>query len=479
MKSFFQRYSSLITLIGLALLAVIMLLLLSWGISTSNLAAAMASGAVLALDIVISGSLVMAPDDLRSQATERTLRLASSTLSHMRDGLTPENCNAVCQLLLPETQACAIVMTDTTHVLAVVGEMTSSTYVGAPNSGTTLEVLRSGRMETFSAKDLSSKASRPQTGAADDVQNAQNAQPTPPAQPAQPAEGNGPHSARDTYAAGIIAPLVVSEKPVGTLELYYKGARQIDRTQLKIASGLADLLSTQLTAYELDLQAELTAKAEVKALQAQINPHFLFNTLNTIASFTRTDPSKARDLLRQFSVFYRRTLESSESLIPLTQELEQTRRYLSIEKARFGEDRIIESEHVGPALGSIMVPSFLVQPIVENSVRHAMRDDGPLHIDIHVALDGDDVLVAVADDGLGMEPEVADALLEPQPIHKDNGQGRGTGIALRNVSERVERFFGAGSGLEILSKVDEGTCVTLRLAGAAPKVDAQAKDLLG
>lgn len=454
MRARVPEHSGILALVAFVVVAVLMLLLLSWGISTGNLVAAMVSGAFLAIDIVMSGSVVMVPDNLRSQATERTLRLASSTLTHMRDGLTPENCTAVCQLLLPETQACAISMTDTDSVLAFVGDAVSDSHVGSPNSAPTEEVLRSGRMETFSSRDLTERAAREDAART----------------------SRGRAYTVDGYSAGIIVPLVVSEKVVGTLKLYYHTARQIDRTQLKIASGLAELLSTQLTAYELDQQAELTAKAEVKALQAQINPHFLFNTLNTIASLTRTDPARARDLLRQFAVFYRRTLESSESLIPLSQELEQTRRYLGIEKARFGEERIVESEHVGAGLGAVMVPGFLIQPIVENSVRHAMRDDGPLHIDIHVALDGDDVLIAVADDGLGMEQEVADSLAaEPRATGATGGSG--AGIALWNVSERLKRFFGAGSGLEILSKVGEGTCVTLRLAGAAPKEEDAATGL--
>ena len=148
-------------------------------------------------------------------------------------------------------------------------------------------------------------------------------------------------------------------RAISEFKFYYRHDLDIDRTQLAIAEGLGYLLSTQLSSYELDRQAELTARAEVKALQAQINPHFLFNALNTIASFTRTNPTKARDLLREFSLFYRRTLEYSEkSLIPLSQELEQTRRYLRSEKARFGEDRIVETEHVEAGCESLPVPSF-------------------------------------------------------------------------------------------------------------------------
>ena len=248
-----------------------------------------------------------------------------------------------------------------------------------------------------------------------------------------------------------------------------RNGQQVDRTQLTIARGLASLLSAQLSSYELDRQAELTARAEVKALQAQINPHFLFNALNTMAALTRTDPAKARDLLREFSLFYRRTLESSDSLITLDQELEQTRRYLTIEKARFGEDRIVESEYLEEGLDEIMVPSFLVQPIVENSVRHAMRDAGALHIDVHATTDGSDVLIAVADDGLGMDDDVAEML--QQQAQLANNREEGTGIALRNVAERIERFYGKGSGIEIMSKLGEGTVVMLRLADAAPAND--------
>ena len=423
----------------LVLLILAMIILLSWGISESSLWASMLAGSALAMVVVLGGSAVLIPDDLRSQATERTLRMASSTFEHMRGGLTPENCYAVCQIVLPETQAEAVAITDTKCVLAYVGDQAPAYPPGSPNTVPTNEVLRSGRMETFSTRSKRYNAM----------------------------EGFSRVEDEYGFPVGIIAPLVVADRPIGTLKLYYRNGQQIDRTQLVIARGLATLLSSQLTSHELDVQAELTARAEVKALQAQINPHFLFNTLNTIASLTRTNPTQARDLLREFSMFYRRTLESSDSRIPLTQELEQTRRYLTIEKARFGEDRIVETEHVEGSLGEVLVPSFLVQPIVENSVRHAMREEGPLNIDIHVATDGRDVLIAVADDGLGMDEEAAERLLDPTSTTQNNGSG--TGIALRNVAERIERFYGVGSGIEIMSKPGEGTVVTLRLADAVPR----------
>ncbi len=419
--------------------AVVLAVVLVGVVDDPAVVVAMLVGCALAGIIVMSGAIGLAPEDTRSEATERTLRVATATLGHLHGGLTAENARAICAMLLPETSAAGIAITDTETVLAYEGTIDTPFVPGSKNAKPTLEVLESKRMETFVSVDQESQ----------DVRRF--------------SIGNR----RQGHAFGIIVPLLVQEHAVGTVKLYYRRDVEIDRTQLAIAEGLGTLLSTQLSSYELDRQAELTARAEVKALQAQINPHFLFNTLNTIASFTRTNPTKARDLLREFSMFYRRTLESSEkTLISLSQELEQTRRYLKIEKARFGENRIVETEHVEEGCEELPVPSFLIQPIVENAVRHAMRDEGPLHVDVQVVTDGDDILIAVADDGLGMDKVVADRLLagagEPHPSDSSHG----TGMALRNVAERIERFYGVGSGVEIVSKPGEGTCVTLRLGGA-------------
>ncbi len=440
------RASGRIAGAALVACALVLSVVLLRSVNDGLVAVAMLVGCGFAAVIVLGGVINLVPDNTRSEATERTLRMAAVTLAHLRGGLTEENARAICALLLPETRAVGIAITDTTKVLALEGPVDTPFVPGTANAKPTLEVLESKRMETFVSVDQESQ----------DVRRFSIGR------------------RRDGHLFGVIVPLFVQERAVGTIKLYYRRDLDIDRTQLAIAEGLGSLLSTQLSSYELDRQAELTARAEVKALQAQINPHFLFNTLNTIASFTRTNPTKARDLLREFSTFYRRTLESSEkTLISLSQELEQTRRYLKIEKARFGESRIVETEHVESGCGELPVPSFLVQPIVENAVRHAMRDEDPLHIDIQVATDGDDILIAVVDDGLGMDKAVADRLLAAAAEPRANAApGQGTGMALRNVAERVERFFGAGSGVEIVSKPDEGTSVTLRLVGGRGRLVA-------
>lgn len=392
---------------------------------------------LLAMAAVCLGdvALLVVPDELRANATDRTLRMASSALAHTSGGLTTENCQAICRLLLPETKAMALAMTNREVVLAYVGEASSSYPPRSPiRTPATHKVLESGRMETFTS--------------------------------IAPEGGGDPQDLRGVVPAGIVVPIIVRDAPIGTIKFYYRHRRDMDRTQLAIARGFGEVLSTQFSADELDRQVELTAKAEVKALQAQINPHFLFNTLNTIAALTRTDPTQARDLLREFATFYRQTLENSESRIPLARELEQTRRYLKFEYARFGEDRIVERESVEAGCADVPVPAFMVQPLVENTVRHAMRDEGPLHIDIHATREGDDVLVSVTDDGLGMDEATAERLLS-QASAPDRDNPRGTGVALHNVAERVKRFYGIGSGVEIMSKPGEGTSVTVRLVGAA------------
>lgn len=391
----------------------------------------------------LSGRLSRLGDMRSSQATEHILSLASKTLDLMRDGLSQLSCQDVCRLLLPETTAIAVAMTDTESVLAYEGALAADFPPGSPiHTAATLEVLQTGQLGMF------------QTRGDDDPANT---------------SGKVPELPRNVRG-GIVVPLNVQNRTYGTIKFYFRSPADIDCTQLAIARGFGQLLSTQLSTHELDRQAELTAKAEVKALQAQINPHFLFNTINTIAAFTRTDPTQARALLREFAVFYRQTLESSDQLIPLSRELEQTRRYLRFEHARFGEDRIKESEHIAPGCGDVLVPAFIVQPVVENAVRHAMRDDGPLHIDIRADADGDDMLIAVADDGLGMDDATRKSLLAGTNCRRDgtcSKDEKGTGIALRNVSERLDRFYGYGSGLDIMSKPGEGTCVTMRLARTA------------
>jgi two-component system sensor histidine kinase LytS len=256
--------------------------------------------------------------------------------------------------------------------------------------------------------------------------------------------------------AAIIVPLILRERPVGILKFYYRSSVKIDETQRAMAEGLSGLLSMQLSLAELDAQRDQAAKMELRALQAQINPHFLFNTINTIASLIRTNPARARILLREFAVFYRRTLEGSQDLISLAQEHLQTLRYLGFEIARYGEERVILTSLIENGLEKVMVPAFILQPLVENAVAHGMRDDAPLHIEIRANREGNDVVIYVKDDGVGIPKDRLPQVLDADQAHM--------GIALKNVDDRLKGYFGGESGLEVNSVLGSGTTVRLTLS---------------
>ena len=375
----------------------------------------------------------LTPDTLRSQYTEQTLAVASEMLEDITCGLTPESAEQICRRLLPHTRAMTIAVTDREVVLACVGELSEDFPAGSSiHPPATRYVIDHGIAQSFTnVMDV-----------------------------------RGEQGRRRHIPAGIIAPLMVRGQAVGTLKFYFRSPRHVNRTQYALASGFAELLSTQLTVHELERQSELTARAEIRALQAQINPHFLFNTLNTIAALTRTEPLRARELLREFSQFYRATLENSGQLIPVKREIAQTLRYLKFEKARFGEDRIVVTANVDEDAEDMQIPAFVIQPLVENAVRHAMPDEGPLGISITVAMAGDRaVSIEVADDGVGMDEQTAMRLFDQSvtPPDPNAPQGGGAGVAMHNISERIKRFYGPKSRTSVESEPGHGTAVRLHL----------------
>ena len=215
-----------------------------------------------------------------------------------------------------------------------------------------------------------------------------------------------------------------------------------------------------MAASALEEQTQLATRMELKMLQSQINPHFLFNTINTIASLIRTDPETARKLLREFAVFYRRTLEDSADLIVFAREMEQTKRYYTFEVARFGADRVEMEMRIDPRVEDMLVPPFLLQPLVENAVRHAMPSEGKLTIEVTGEVTGNDVIVRVCDNGVGMTEEARCNILHPE-------SSLGLGIAVKNVHDRICGYFGPGTHMEVESELGKGTCVILVLKEGA------------
>lgn len=265
--------------------------------------------------------------------------------------------------------------------------------------------------------------------------------------------------------AAIIVPLKMGSSIQGTLKFYYPKPSRISETQISVAEGFGQLLSTQIAALQLEEQKKLATSMELKALQSQINPHFLFNIINTMASLVRTDPNKARVMLREFAVFYRQTLENSSDLISLSREVEQTVRYLSLEQARFGEDRLAVEVDIGEEVRAMQVPAFMVQPLVENAVKHAMPAEGKLTISISGTLDGDDVYLHVNDDGIGMKEEALKNIMAPK-------SETGLGIAVKNINDRLRGYYGEKAYMDIQSELGKGTSVTLFLPDCCESVEA-------
>jgi two-component system, LytTR family, sensor histidine kinase LytS len=260
------------------------------------------------------------------------------------------------------------------------------------------------------------------------------------------------------FGSAIVVPLRGGENMVGCMELYRLHEHGVSRLDVELANGLAHLFSNQLELGEIELQRKLVAEAEIKALQAQINPHFLFNAISTIISYTRTDPQTASTLLVKLAEFFRKNISPVAHEVPLSAELEHCRAYLAIEQARF-EERLNIVYEIDELALSCKVPSLVLQPLVENGVRHGIlpREGGGI-IQIGARREGNDLLVYVKDDGVGMTRERVQSLLsERQPQLPSTGTG--LGLALRNVDRRLTALYGRERALKIDSEPGEGTTV--------------------
>lgn len=366
------------------------------------------------------------PDHVRALQSDRMLKIANESLAYLRQGLTPESAGEVCRIVLRESEAAAVAITDSQTVLGFAGVGEEHHHVGGP-------IITKATHEALDHDEPRILHSKEDIGC--------------------------PEPACRLRAA-IVVPLEQRNVPVGTLKFYYTSDKLLNETQLAMAEGLARLLSTQLELAELEHQTDLARDMELKALQAQINPHFLFNTINTIAAFIRTDPAEARRLLRNFGAFYRRTLEQASDLVTVERELEFVRMYLELEQARFGERLVLEFD-VDPEALDQPLPAFMLQPLVENAIGHGMRPDGStLTVRISGRCTPDALELSVADDGVGIPESRLATVFDP-------GTSAGLGIALRNVRDRLRGYFGSDSTLEIESAPGVGTTVTLRIVPLA------------
>ncbi|MEZ2391127.1 sensor histidine kinase [bacterium RCC_150] len=255
----------------------------------------------------------------------------------------------------------------------------------------------------------------------------------------------------------VIAPIRAGNRVVGAVAAL---APQAGAGLVRATSELAAWVAVQVELAELDASRTLLMEAEVRALRAQISPHFIYNSLNAIASFINTDPERARQLVVEFADFTRYSFRRHGEFTTLAEELRSIDRYLLLERARFG-DRLQVSLRIAPEVLSTVIPFLSLQPLVENAVRHGLEaKEGPGRITICANDSGAFAEVTVEDDGVGIDPGHLRSVLA--------GQSDGNHVGLRNVDSRLRQVYGDEHGLVIETAPGEGTLITMRVPKSQP-----------
>jgi len=338
---------------------------------------------------------VLAPGE---EGVRAALHAAAATLPHLRKGLTRESAGKAIGHLHALTQAVGVLIDDGETVLAADGLPAKEDLSWLPDSE---------RVEVV----------------------------------------HGPSPFGNT----VIAPLLVGGERIGRLAAFYGPERRLRPEDTRVVSEVAALVSAQVELSALAEQEERLARAELRALRAQISPHFIYNALAAVANSIHTKPEEARELLTEFAEFTRYAFRGNRSYVTLADELHYVQKYLRLEQARFG-DRLQVRVSVAPEVLTAVVPVLSMQPLVENAVRHGVEKAvGPCRVEILGADLDTDVELTVRDGGAGMSAEAASDALA----------GRGDGIGLANVHARLQSTFGPEYGLEVESTPGEGTVVKM------------------
>ncbi|MER6509979.1 histidine kinase [Nonomuraea sp. NPDC048881] len=261
----------------------------------------------------------------------------------------------------------------------------------------------------------------------------------------------------------VVVPLTTDDRLVGALAAYGQNA---SAGLVRAAQEVAGWVNSQLELAELDRSRTLLMEAEVRALRAQISPHFIYNSLTTIASFVRTDPERARELLLEFADFTRYSFRRHGEFTTLAEELHSIERYLTLEHARFG-DQLQVTLRIAPEVLPVAVPFLCLQPLVENAVRHGLESrNGVGRITIIAEDAGAECRISVEDDGLGMDPDRLRRILAGEIAPTG-------GVGLANVDERLRQVYGDEYGLVVETGTGAGTKVNVRLPKYHPGVSAR------
>jgi two-component system LytT family sensor kinase len=345
-------------------------------------------------------------------AMQAALHAATTTLPHLRKGLTGRNAERAVPHLRALTGAAAIALADTRAVLAIDGE---------------------GRDQVRPGDLLSRLLDRAGDNRLHIVPRLVSSDPTCP------------------LRSAVLAPLLAQGKRIGTLIAFYRTVGRPSHHELRVVQEAASLVSAQVELSLVAEQEERVAQAELRALRAQISPHFIYNALAAVAGDIHARPEEARDLLIDFAEFTRYLFRDGRSYVTLGEEIEHVERYLRLEQARFRDSLHVTVDVPAETRGAV-VPAMSVQPLVENAVRHGVeRQAGLGRVAISARIIGGDVELRVSDDGIGIEPERLEAVLA----------GAGGGIGVSNVDARLRATFGERYALRIESDLGEGTTAVM------------------
>jgi LytS/YehU family sensor histidine kinase len=365
-------------------------------------------------------------DKLQAQSAQHAMRVIRKASGVFRGGLNEDSARKVVDLIYAEIKADAVAVTDKEKILAFIGQGTNHHITGAP----------------FITKATKMAMEKRQTIIVNDK------------------SGIGCPHAGCPLCAAVDAPLVVNHQFYGSIKMYKAGKGIVLPYEAELIQGIADFLSLELLHAELDAQAVLLAQAEYNSLKAQIHPHFLFNTLGTIRAIIRSEPDKARNLIKDLSALLRRHLKSGKEIINMKEELECVATYIRLEQARFGE-RIKVVYEILPETLLQCIPVFSIQVLVENAVKHGLspkKEGGTIWI--QASREEDDICVMVKDDGVGIMPDQLARLKRMEP---NQGVHDGIGIGLKNVHARLQSIYGSKYGVCIKSRVEGGTEVAFRM----------------
>ena len=368
--------------------------------------------------ILLVEDIIQKSELIAGNQAKLALEIANKTLPYFRN---TENLSEVCKIIANSLGARATVITDTKEIIA--GFSTDKTVINRSNirSNNTREVLKTGEVMLVIKDDE------------DEI--------------IEDFFYISPH-----IKSCIILPLKEKNDVSGTLKIFFDTAEKITEKNRYLMIGLSHLISTQMEISKVENLISLLKYSELKALQSQINPHFLFNVLNTMTSLIRTNPEKAREVTIDLSKYLRYNLDNNLKSVELIKELNQIDTYIEIEKARFG-DKLNIIYDVDESLYNFQIPSLIIQPLVENSIKHGIlkkRDKG--FVKIIVKKIDKDIEVAIEDDGVGIEQAVIDNL--DKRIEEN--------IGLKNVHQRLKLLYGEGLNI---TKLEQGTRIKFRILG--------------